>query len=205
MKLEYISSKTINFPYINGKNVVLKTEDSTDCMKALVFYSDEKIIGISMAQNPMFKKGFRCSIELLYKENLLQLDCTVKYFENGILYLNMPRNATILQQRGDLRIGCNIKSSIERFSTGKIKNISAGGAYVQLDSPINASLFNKNNFKLCFSINNIDLRLNCETIELTDKYIRVKFINLDENIKELLTLYCCSTDADNFRRAKNER
>lgn len=205
MKLEHISSKTLNFPYLLGKKVTLKIKDSFENSKSLVFYADEKQIGISIAHNDAFTKGTKCTLELLYMENLLKLDCVIKNFEDGILYLSIPRYASIIQQRGNLRVGCNIKCDIERFSTGKIKNISAGGAFIALDSSIDLSLFNKDSFKLCFTINNVDLRITCSSVEIAEKFIRVKFVNLDESTTEFLTLYCCSIDAEEFRRSKLER
>lgn len=199
MNLEYVSSKTLNFSYITNKSTTVIINNSNFKTKALVFYVDNSIIGVSIANNPIFKKGVLCSLELLYKENLLQLNCKIKKFEDGILYFNMPRKASIIQQRGDLRVGCNIKCDIERLVTGRIKNISAGGCYVDLDSSIKSNFLNTNNFKICFSLNNTDLRLDCSVIELTDKYLRAKFINLNEDNKEFITLYCCCKDAEAYR------
>lgn len=205
MKLEYISSKTLNYSYLIGKKVTLRIGENFENSKSLVFYADEKQIGISIAKSPSFVKRAKCSLELLYLENLLRLECTIKRFEDGILYVSVPRVAVIIQQRGDLRVGCNFKCNIERFTTGKIKNISAGGAFISLDSPVDLSFFDTEHFKLCFTINNIDLRITCSTVELTDKFLRVKFENIDPDTKEFITLFCCSTDAENFRRSKVER
>lgn len=203
MNLEYVSSKTLNFSYITSKSVTVKVNNSNLKVTALVFYIDDSVIGVSIANNPIFKKGVQCNLELLYKEKLLRLDCKVKKFEDGILYFNMPRKASIIQQRGDLRVGCNIKCDIERLTTGRIKNISAGGCYIDLDSSIKSNFLNTSDFKICFSLNNTDLRLHCSVIELTDKYLRAKFINLNEETKEFITLYCCCKDAEAYRRNKN--
>lgn len=205
MKLEEISSKTLNYPYLIGKKATLTISGLSEVKKTLVFYVDEKQICVSVAKDKSFKRGTSCYLELLYKENLLKIDSSIKRFEDGILYINMPRKVGIIQQRDDVRIGCNIKCSIERFTTGKIKNISAGGCYINLDSPIDLNLFKKEHFKISFSLNNVDYRLNCTSIEIADKYMRVCFIDLDDDIKENLSLYCYTKDAELYRRSKNER
>lgn len=205
MKLEEISSKTLNYPYLISKKATLIIPGLSETKKALIFYVDDKQIGVSVANDESFIKGTSCYLEVLYKDNLLKIDSSIKRFEDGILYMNMPRKVSIVQQRYDVRIGCNVKCSIERFATGKIKNISAGGCYIELDSPINLNIFNKEHFKLCFRLNNIDYRLTCTSIELTNKYIRVHFIELDDDTKEDLSLYCYTKDAELFRRSKNER
>lgn len=205
MKLEEISSKTLNYPYLTSKKATLTISELSEPKKALVFYVDDKLIGVSVANDKSFKKGTSCCLEVLYKENLLKIDSSIRRFEDGILYIDMPRKVNIVQQRDDVRISCNIKCSIERFATGKIKNISAGGCYIDLDSPINLNAFNKEHFKVCFRLNNIDYRLTCTSIEITDKYIRVHFIELDYDTKEDLSLYCYTKDAELFRRSRNER
>lgn len=205
MKLEYVSSKTLDFPEIISKNVTVTLHHSDLKIKALIFYADNSTVAVSIANSPLFKKGVRCTLELLYKEKLLQLECKIKSFEDGILYFDMPRNVNIIQQRSDLRVGCNIKCTVEQLTTGKIKNISAGGCYIDLDSPIKANFLDSDDFKLCFSINHTDLRLHCSVIELTHKSLRAKFINIDDETKQFLTLYCCSTDVELYRRGRFDR
>ena len=202
MERKYISSKTINFNYVTGKKVNLKIGDKFEYSKSLIFYADDKKIGISIAQNPLFEKGVKCSLEFLYLENMLVLEGVIKTFEDGILYLSIPRNVAIKQQRGDLRVNCSNRCNIEKFTTGKIKNLSAGGAFISLDTPIDFSLFDENSFKVCFNINNTDLRLTCASVEYGEKFIRVKFKNLKEDIKNFISDYCCLVDAENFRRNK---
>ena len=205
MKLEEISSKTLNYSYLTGKKATLTIAGLDEVKKVLVFYIDEKQLCVSVANDQSFKKGTSCCIELLYKEKLLQVNSFMKSFEDGILYINMPRKVSLIQQRDDVRIDCNIKCSIERFTTGKIKNISAGGCYIDLDTPINLSVFNQEHFKLCFTINHSDYRLTSTAIELTDKYMRVQFIDLHDDIKETLSLYCYNKSAELYRRSKDER
>lgn len=205
MNLEYISSKTLNFQYLNGKPISLTIGNSSEIKNALIFYIDEKQVGVSVANSVFFKKGLCCSIEVLYKEHVLKISSSIVRFEDGILYLDMPKKVAIIQQRGDLRVGCNIRCNIERFTTGKIKNLSAGGCYIALDSSMDFDTFNKEHIKICFSINNYDYRLDCSVIEVTDKYMRVKFNNLTDIIKEKLFLYCHLTDKDNYNKVKNAR
>lgn len=205
MKLEEISAKTLNYSYLTGKKATLTITGLNEVKKVLIFYIDEKQLCVSVANDQSFKKGTSCCIELLYKEKLLKVHSSIKSFEDGILYINMPRKVNLIQQRDDVRIDCNIKCSIERFTTGKIKNISAGGCYIDLDTPINLSVFNQEHFKLCFTINHSDYRLNATVIELTDKYMRVQFMALNDDIKETLSLYCFNKSAELYRRSKNER
>ena len=205
MRLEYISTKTIDFKHITGKKICFYIEDKSNSTDSILFYADEKIIGITAGKKDSFIKGNECHIELPYKENVLKINCKIKRFTDGVLYLDVPRQASIIQKRKDLRINSNIKCEIERFSTGKIKNLSAGGAYIELDKPLDYSLINKDKFKLCFTLNNVDLRITCGIIEAETKYLRAQFKDLNEETKEFLTLYCCSADAENYRRSKNER
>lgn len=202
MRTQYVLSKTIDFDSILSKKVTIKVEDKFENKRALLIYADDKKIGVSTANSPLFKKGVKCTLEFLYTDNILSLESTVKSFEDGILFLSIPRNAVVKQQRGNLRIPCDIKCYIEQLTTGKIKNLSAGGAFVSLDTPIDFTLINKDKFKLCFNIANSDLRLTCETIESSDKFIRVKFIDTKEEVYSLISNYCCLVDAENYRRNK---
>lgn len=202
MRTQYVLSKTIDFDSVLTRRVTIKIDNEFKNNKALLIYADDKKIGISTANSPSFKKGAKCTLEFLYVDNILCLESSIKSFDDGILFLNMPRNALIKQQRGNLRILCDIKCYIEKLTTGKIKNLSAGGAFVSLDTPIDFNLINKDKFKLCFTISNSDLRLNCETIESTDKFIRVKFIDMKEETRNFLSDYCISLDAENYRRSK---
>lgn len=205
MKLEYISSKTLNFDYLNRKSVSLSLVDVDVVVNSLIFYIDDKEIGLSVPNHDFFKKGISCNIEVLYKEHILKITSEIIRFEDGILYFNMPKKVTIIQQRNSLRVGCNIKCDIERFATGKIKNISCGGCYIALDEPTDLSSFNLEHIKICFSINNYDYRLDCRVVEITDKYVRVEFNNLSTETKDNLFLFCHSTDSENFKRIKNAR
>lgn len=203
MRTQHISSKTINFDDVIGKKAILKINNSFENKKSLIIYADDKKIGISTAKNSLFNKGTKCSIEFLYLDNILLIETTIKSFEDGILFVSIPRSATIKQQRGHLRIACDIKCYIEQATTGKIKNLSAGGAFVNIDKPIDFNLLNKDSFKLCFTIKNNDLRLTCKIVESTDRYLRVKFIDLKDETKGLLTSYCRNIDAETYRRGKS--
>lgn len=202
MRTQYVLSKTIDFDSVLTKKVNLKINDKFENKPALLIYADDKKIGISTANNPLFKKGVKCTVEFVYIENILSLEGTIRNFEDGILFVSIPRSVFMKQQRGNLRVPCDIKCYIEQLTTGKIKNLSAGGAFVSLDTPIDFTLINKNSFKLCFNISNCDLRLTCETIDSSDKFIRVKFIDTPDKINALITNYCCSVDAEMYRRNK---
>lgn len=202
MRTQYVLSKTIDFDDVLGRKVTIKIPGEFENNKALLIYADDKKIGISTANSSLFKKGVKCTLEFLYIDNILSLECTIKSFDDGILFLSMPRNATIRQQRGALRILCDIKCYIEQLTTGKIKNLSSGGAFVSLDTPIDFTLINRDKFKLCFTIANTDLRLTCETIESSDKFVRVKFIDMQDETKKFISDYCCAVDAENYRRNK---
>lgn len=202
MRTQYVLSKTIDFDDVLSKKVTLKINGKFENKKALLIYADDKKLGISTANSPVFKKGVNCVVEFLYIDNILSLESTIKSFEDGILFVSIPRNVSIRQQRGDLRILCDTKCYIEQLTTGKIKNLSAGGAFVSLDTPIDFTLINKDKFKLCFTLSNFDLRLTCQTIESSDKFIRVKFIDTADEVKDFITNYCCLIDAENYRRSK---
>ena len=201
MNQQYLSARTLNFNYLTGKQVSLSLIDNGGLKyNPLIFYIDDKTIGLSIAYHSEFESKSSASIEVVYAEHLLKFDTKIKGYDDGILYLYMPRKVEKTQQREYLRVGCNIKCSIENFTTGTIKNLSAGGAFILLDNPIDIALLDCSSFKLCFSLDNRDFRINCSAVEITRKFIRVKFSNIKDDSRELITQYCLSIDAEEFKR-----
>ena len=200
MRQEYISSKIINFPYIINKRIKLQFPKLDYDIKGLVFHADNEEIMISLPKNDVFKKGTKCSAELIYMDNILKLETEIKFFEEGILYIEVPRKAMIIQKRGFLRVKCDIPCNVERFSSGKIKDISAGGAYIIIENPENMRLLTKDNFKLQFTIKNRKFNINCKLIELNGNILRLQFKTLSQEEEDFIANYCQVKDLEATRR-----
>lgn len=202
MEDNLIDIKTLDFDYIINKKCNLIFKDSRKKINALLFFVDNQKMGLSIGFGFDIEKNKEISVDVICSDHLLRFETKTKNYSNGILYVLMPYNALKIQQREYMRVECSIQCRIDTIATGKIKNLSASGAFIRLDNPINPLYINNNDCNLYCRIDNNDIRIHCSIVEITNKFIRAKFLNLEEKTKSFLIQTCCNIDRTHYNELK---